>query len=65
MSFYFPSWGMQVGARAELLDRVVKSCMEKQWRKSNTAAWGVGMELGENKPDEKDVWGLLLFCCGV
>lgn len=62
MSFYFPSWGMQVWARAELLDRVlvVKNYMEKGLKKH------MGREnFKESKPDEKDVWGLLLFCCGV
>ena len=47
---------MQVWAGAELLGRVIKSCMEKGWRKNNTVAWWV-----EGKSDEKDVWKLLLF----
>ena len=60
VSFCFPSRWMQAWAGAELLGTVVKSSVEKRWRKSSSVAWWV-----ENKPDEKDIWELLLFWCGV
>lgn len=55
---------MQDWARAEVLGTVVKSCVEKGWRKSSSVHQDTG-NFGEGTPDEKDVQRLSLFHCGV